>query len=364
MVALSEQDYLAVLQAAQEIADCTRRDDFAPVVLQQLAGLVRSDVTSLTEVDPAGGRLAYLVEPKDTPFPPGADDVLAALAHQHPLIRHYAETRDGSAIKISDFWSTDVWHSSEIFQRFYHPIGVEYQMSINLPAPLPIVVGLVVNRDEADIDFNEHDRAMLNLIRPHIAQAWRRAREYERLDALVGAASEALRTTGSGLVVLTEPLQELTPGALSELYRYFGRPIGQELLPPRVSRWLNTAHEPGADRLELARPLRAELDGRELVIRLLPASRDRPESILIDEQSVDAASDTLRGVGLTEREATVLRLLGSGLTNSAIAAELDLSPWTVKRHLANIYAKLGVSGRVRASALAIEIAAHHRPDEG
>src|ERR1700761_6525761 len=98
MVALSEQDYLAVLQAAQEIADCTRRDDFAPVVLQQLAGLVRSDVTSLTEVDPAAGRLAYVGEPKDTPFPPGADDVLAALAHQHPLIRHYADTHDGSAI--------------------------------------------------------------------------------------------------------------------------------------------------------------------------------------------------------------------------------------------------------------------------
>jgi DNA-binding CsgD family transcriptional regulator len=166
------------------------------------------------------------------------------------------------------------------------------------------------------------------------------------------------------LVVLSDPVQELTPGALSALYRYFGLPSQRDLLPSRVRRWLNTAHEPGADRLELARPLRAELDGRELVIRLLPASRGRSESILIDEQGVDVASETLRGVGLTEREATVLRLLGSGMTNSAIAAELDLSPWTVKRHLANIYTKLGVSGRVRASALAIEIAAHHRPAEG
>jgi DNA-binding CsgD family transcriptional regulator len=114
----------------------------------------------------------------------------------------------------------------------------------------------------------------------------------------------------------------------------------------------------------LARPIRSELDGKELLIRLLPASRGRPESILIDERMVAASTSTFRGIGLTEREATVLRLLASGLTNGAIASELDLSPWTVKRHLANIYTKLGVTGRVQASALAIEIAAHHRPPSG
>jgi predicted ATPase/DNA-binding NarL/FixJ family response regulator len=57
--------------------------------------------------------------------------------------------------------------------------------------------------------------------------------------------------------------------------------------------------------------------------------------------------------GLTARQAEVLRLLAAGLSNKDIAAELFLSPATVERHLATIYRKLGVGGRVEAARYAI-----------
>jgi len=57
--------------------------------------------------------------------------------------------------------------------------------------------------------------------------------------------------------------------------------------------------------------------------------------------------------GLTGRQAEVLRLLAAGLSNKQIAAELFLSPATVERHLATIYRKLGVGGRVDAARYAI-----------
>ncbi len=57
--------------------------------------------------------------------------------------------------------------------------------------------------------------------------------------------------------------------------------------------------------------------------------------------------------GLTARQAEVLRLLAGGLSNKEIAAELFLSPATVERHLATIYRKLGVGGRVEAARYAI-----------
>jgi DNA-binding CsgD family transcriptional regulator/Tfp pilus assembly protein PilF len=57
---------------------------------------------------------------------------------------------------------------------------------------------------------------------------------------------------------------------------------------------------------------------------------------------------------LTARQAEVLGLLAGGLTNKQIAARLYLSPGTVERHLATIYAKLGLSGRVEATRYAIE----------
>ena len=57
--------------------------------------------------------------------------------------------------------------------------------------------------------------------------------------------------------------------------------------------------------------------------------------------------------GLTRREREILRLIASGESNEQIAAELVLSTRTVERHVSNIYAKLGLSGRTaRAAAVA------------
>ncbi len=58
--------------------------------------------------------------------------------------------------------------------------------------------------------------------------------------------------------------------------------------------------------------------------------------------------------GLTEREVEVLRLLATGLTNREIAAQLFLSPFTVKRHVSNILTKLGVTNRAAATRSAVD----------
>jgi DNA-binding NarL/FixJ family response regulator len=55
--------------------------------------------------------------------------------------------------------------------------------------------------------------------------------------------------------------------------------------------------------------------------------------------------------GLSETE--VLVLVGRGLSNDQIAQELHLSPATVKRHLANVYQKVGVRSRSEAVRMAL-----------
>lgn len=52
---------------------------------------------------------------------------------------------------------------------------------------------------------------------------------------------------------------------------------------------------------------------------------------------------------LTPREAEILELVAGGLSNAAIAERLWISPGTVKKHLDNIYAKLGVANRTAAA---------------
>ncbi len=56
--------------------------------------------------------------------------------------------------------------------------------------------------------------------------------------------------------------------------------------------------------------------------------------------------------GLTDREIEVLRLVSTGQSNKQIAQELYISPKTASVHVSNILAKLGVTGRGEAAALA------------
>ncbi|MBL8346449.1 MAG: helix-turn-helix transcriptional regulator [Rubrivivax sp.] len=54
--------------------------------------------------------------------------------------------------------------------------------------------------------------------------------------------------------------------------------------------------------------------------------------------------------GLSAREAEVLELMARGQSNKVIARTLDISPHTVKRHVANILDKLGLESRGQAAA--------------
>jgi len=58
--------------------------------------------------------------------------------------------------------------------------------------------------------------------------------------------------------------------------------------------------------------------------------------------------------GLTVREADVIAAIRAGNSNKEIATKLSISEETVKRHLSNIYAKMGVSSRLELALLAVD----------
>lgn len=60
------------------------------------------------------------------------------------------------------------------------------------------------------------------------------------------------------------------------------------------------------------------------------------------------------GGDLSEREQTVLRLMTTGLSNDQIADQLLISRNTVRHHVHNILAKLGVTNRTEAVSLAFQ----------
>ena len=68
----------------------------------------------------------------------------------------------------------------------------------------------------------------------------------------------------------------------------------------------------------------------------------------------DVSGQAGEGLGLTERELSMLKALARGLSNQAISKEFWVTEQTVKFHLSNIYRKLGVANRTEAARFAYE----------
>ncbi len=77
-----------------------------------------------------------------------------------------------------------------------------------------------------------------------------------------------------------------------------------------------------------------------------------PKSVAAPFERNDAAAKSL---GLTDRECQVLKLLAAGHANKEIARTLDVSPNTVKTHIANLFQKLEVERRTQAIRKAREL---------
>ena len=66
-----------------------------------------------------------------------------------------------------------------------------------------------------------------------------------------------------------------------------------------------------------------------------------------------AAQEEPAAPPLSEREMQVLRLVANGNDNAQIAAELHISPKTVKNHISNILMKLQIENRIQAAVFAV-----------
>jgi DNA-binding NarL/FixJ family response regulator len=70
------------------------------------------------------------------------------------------------------------------------------------------------------------------------------------------------------------------------------------------------------------------------------------------QHRAEAPPPKVEELGLTKRELEILQLTAEGLSNSQIGKRLWVTEQTVKFHLSNIYAKVGVSNRTAAGRVA------------
>jgi DNA-binding NarL/FixJ family response regulator len=99
--------------------------------------------------------------------------------------------------------------------------------------------------------------------------------------------------------------------------------------------------------------VRAAVDTQgEHVLVALP---QRALELSEEEEENGAGEDgSVRALLPSKRELEILLLVGRGMSNRKIASHLAISEATVKRHLANLYPKMGVTSRGEAARKALE----------
>lgn len=355
--ALRRSDLSAALGFVREAGQAPDSDAFRRHVLEELPRLVPTTMISYNDISAEGDPL-LLLDPPDAWTDQRARDFVR-LAGEHPLIAHYQRTGDPRPMKISDVMGRREFRRTELYRTVYGPMGVEYQMAVTLPAAPGAIVGIALNRDRRD--FGERDRAMLALLRPHLAQMRRDAamRDAARLlesvvDRTLGDRGRAAIAVGDGGAVAFA-----SAGAVDLLASYVPGWRSADVLPGVVVDWWRRERQRG-----LAPSRDLVLDGVEgrLLARLLPAAERRGHDvILLDDHRSGVRRLALAGLGLSARQAEVLLHVAEGRTNAEVAEVLHLSPRTVQKHLENIYDRLGVRSRTAAAARAASAIDGHDP---
>ena len=109
-----------------------------------------------------------------------------------------------------------------------------------------------------------------------------------------------------------------------------------------------------------------DIKGMELVSAVRAVGSGRS---LLDNRAAAALMSRLRAsvdkpgplAGLTERERTLLELIGEGLTNRQIAQRMYLAEKTVKNYVSRLLSKLGMERRTQVAVLATELRDQQRP---
>jgi len=106
-----------------------------------------------------------------------------------------------------------------------------------------------------------------------------------------------------------------------------------------------------------------QIRSKELVdaIRLVASGRQ-----LLDDASIRLAQQRIRDseagrlADLTSQERRIFDLIGDGLTNREIAAQMYLAEKTIKNYVTNLLAKLGMSRRTEAAAMSARLVERER----
>jgi len=249
----------------------------------------------------------------------------------------YNEVTDKSVERVEIYpnWDKDL----KVFKTYY-------QLAFISTEELP-KLGVALNRQSTD--FSESERCLLNLLRPHLIQAYRDSKLFSYLNEAAGLSND-----GFIIVDRAGRIRYANTNAIRMMKQFFGADRGSAL-PSRISMWLQsiTAYRP--DGLGSVPDLTIDVDGQRLTVQTLRHSETTECRLLLRVTARQMDARPLQRLGLTNREAEILLWVTQGKSNSEIAIILASKVRTIAKHLERVFAKLMVENRTAAAHAALEV---------
>ena len=141
-------------------------------LLKALHSLVPHDLGACHWMQPSRHEIAAWYEPQRAPLPV-AHQEFWRLIGKHPL-NEVLFAHPSRAWKLTDVMSRKVFQQTEIYSALYRPLDLDCEITAVLPDAAHRGKYFLLSLHRRRIDFTERERALLNLLLPHISRAQER----------------------------------------------------------------------------------------------------------------------------------------------------------------------------------------------
>lgn len=332
-------------------------DNLVEHLVAAIPSLIPTDICSYNEMNSRRRHAVYKMWPENRPSIPDAPEILGRYSHQHPVVTHIERTKDFTCRKITNFLSQRQFRETALFNELYRPLKIPYNLGAGLALNSDCLVAIGLNRDR---DFTADEIATLELLRPHIVQAFGNAEAVTRMRDELSALKQLIDKMNRAVLAFSSlgKIQWATPRAHHLMVEYGLQGSRQsDWLPTTLKDWIKqylAKLDSSSDLAEPLEPMIIDRKERTLTIRLVCDGAKR--LLFLDETNTALSPKYLTPLGLSPRETEILHYVLQGKTNPEIGIILAISPRTVQKHLERIYKRLGVENRHAAMSVAMEAA--------
>ena len=344
-------DYQKILKAVEILNSSVAPESLPKRMVNAVNCAVPGEITAFEMVRQNGEYLGCLIyEPFDSI---SSQELEAYNEHlsEHPFYEAILVNRRFDAIKIADFLPDTKFKETGIYNEYYRRINIDRQISVTMNIDEDYFIFCTMSRGGKDYD--EDERAILNLMSPHLTAAIRNANAFEKIEKNRQSWKAVAESMGRTIIDVDQDgnIKYLSEKAKALLKKYFrDRVLTIGGLPDSLARWITENRSDFIRSKEVGMPPKPLVlfgENEKLIIRFNYDYSTNLISLLLFEER-EISTEDLASLGLTNRETEILFFIAKGKTNPEIAILCDISVRTVEKHVENIFIKLGIETRTAA----------------